>query len=401
MSQVKSYQSSPLVRRSLRNATYALFATLALSAFATPSSAFTPEWYLGVSGGVSKLTPDTDGSIYRLDEDISPGVGLFLGRDFSERASFELGYSQLGEAGLVARADASSSETIAYNAISASVLFYVIGDREDIAAREALATYVRLGVSSIGNESDINLDQEDNTSLVAGLGVERLMGGAFGGRWGLRAELATLDGDVQTATVSVYLRPFAAKLPAKSNSTRSTPEPVPVPVPVPAPELDPTPAPSPETLPKVDLWDEPESPAAEVEVESEVEPEPEVECAQPVSGEPVDAAGCALFTGTIVTDGFDSSGSELIPEGRRALDQIAVLMRKHPDVIIELQSHTRSFGDAATTRAIARGRVVSAARHLSARGVPVARLRARAFGSSQPPANPAVPEDRLELVVLP
>jgi len=144
-------------------------------------------------------------------------------------------------------------------------------------------------------------------------------------------------------------------------------------------------------LPQVELWEE----------QSTADRPSIADCTPPAVGEPGDPAGCALFSGTIITGGFTQSGSELTPEGRQALDEIAVLMRRHAEVTIELRSHTRAFDAPATANRIARERVLNAARHLNSRGVPVARLRARAFGNAVPPERASTSEDRLELAIVP
>jgi len=88
------------------------------------------------------------------------------------------------------------------------------------------------------------------------------------------------------------------------------------------------------------------------------------------------------------------------------LDQLSDNLLRYQQIVIEIQAHTESFGDQSRANEIAKLRTIAVARYLVNRGVPVNRLKARAFGHSQPVA----PDDtdanraqnnRIELLVMP
>ena len=351
------------------------------------------DWYVGAGGGVSRLTPDTDGSPFSLEESTSAAVGAFGGREFGRRYALELGATRLGEAGL------SGDESIDYTVVSGGVLGYVLGDLPRVRRGEATGGFLRLGLGAIDNASDVPLEKEDNVAIWAGVGADVPLGRT----WGLRAELASFDGDAQAATVALVWRPRrpSASGPIASRGTDASvasgpapirdPSPAPVPAPAPIPEAAPEPAPVPTPAPA-------ERRAAEAIT---IPPAPPVDCPAPVAGEPVDGRGCARFSG--VRDGveFVTGGAVLTATGRDELDRLAAELVAEPGVTVEIRAHvaagTGAGPDAA--KALSRERAIATARHLAGRGVPIERLRARAFGDERPRADGG-PDDRIELATV-
>jgi len=87
------------------------------------------------------------------------------------------------------------------------------------------------------------------------------------------------------------------------------------------------------------------------------------------------------------------------------LDELAQNLQKYPNTVIELQGHTDLLRNPTMAKSLAKQRVVAVARQLVKRGVSVKRLRARAFGSSEPIAANATAQgrqlnNRIELRVL-
>jgi len=107
-------------------------------------------------------------------------------------------------------------------------------------------------------------------------------------------------------------------------------------------------------------------------------------CSAPVANEPSDAQGCALFSGKLRGVEFVSGTASLTPVAAQLLDRLAQNLTRNPSVKIEIQGHTESFGNEARAKEIAKQRTLAVARHLAGRGVSVQRLKARAFGHSQP-----------------
>jgi len=339
-----------------------LIAAIVLGAPTVGSSAGLP-WYAGVTGGASSLRPDTQSSAWTLDSEVSFGGGVFVGYDFSRRFSFELGYNYLGSATL--KNDTGTTD-IGYTALSAGALMYLLGDANDIADRNGFAGYLRLGVSSMDNSAVIRLDREDNMAVMAGIGAEWPLTTSLS----LRGELTSFDGDAQALRASVLYRPRAgtqrgtpvARAPQRPQVPQVQPQ-APQPMPQQVPQR------APQSVPKV-------IPAPTVDTRSN--------CSAPVANEPSDAQGCALFSGKLRGVEFVSGTASLTPVAAQLLDRLAQNLTRNPSVKIEIQGHTESFGNEARAKEIAKQRTLAVARHLAGRGVSVQRLKARAFGHSQP-----------------
>lgn len=318
-------------------------------------------WYAGVAGGASSLRPDTQNSAWTVDSDISFGAGAFVGYDFSQRFSFELGYNYLGNATL--KNDTGTTD-IGYTALSAGALVYLFGDARDLRDRSGFAGFLRLGASSMDNTATIRLDREDNIAVLAGIGAEWPLSRHLS----LRAELTSFDGDAQAARASVLYRP-------RSDSRRGAPvaqAPQAPTVQQPAPQAVPAPVPQPVPQPAPEV---PSQPATNLVQNN---------CTAPVVNEPADARGCALFSGKLRGVEFVSGTASLTPISTQLLDRLAQNLLRNPSINIEIQAHTESFGSEARAKEIAKQRTLAVARHLAGRGISVKRLKARAFGHSRP-----------------
>ncbi len=375
-----------MINRRIVNSALTLLLLVVSFAFSllTANAAGIP-WYVGVAAGPSFLKPDTRNSGFSVDSDVSFGAGVFGGVDLTDRFSIELGYSYLGKATL---SNQSGETDIGYAAVSAGALWYLFGDANDIAERNGFSGFLRLGVNAMSNQHSIPLEREDNTSLWLGAGVEW----PFNNNLNLRAELNTFDGDAQAARVSVLYRPrvnsrnvSAVRAPRPTNQT-------------PAPTRDEPQARQPGNGGSAIQQPETRRPAT-----PQLEPAPRPpaqssgqnaapsvatnDCVAPAQGEPVNSRGCALFSGPLRGAEFAQGTATLTSIGAQRVDQLAALLKRYPNIVIEIQAHSESFGNPAQANAVTRQRAVSIARRLASSGVPVQRLRARAFGSSQPVAS--------------
>ena len=361
-------------------------------------------WYVGAGGGVSRLTPDASDSRFALEEKSSAAVGVFGGRTFGSRYAAEFGATRLGEAGL------SGEEAIEYSVISAGALGYVFGDPDRIRRGETTGGYLKLGLGAIDNESDVPLEREDDLSIWAAVGLDV----PFGRTWAFRAELASFDGDAQAALASLVWRPVrrasgpasapvAASSPvagagADPRGTASPPEPAPAVVPAPAPLPDTARAPVAPPAPPSSA-DAPDP----VEAVAPVRPAtPPASSCPPSSGAgPLDARGCPLFDGVRPDIVFAAGTSTPTAAGERALAALAADLLAHPGITVEIRAHAGDGANPVADKTLSRERALATARALAGRGVPVPRLRARAFGSERPPAEPGAALERVELGIVP
>lgn len=335
-------------------------------------------WYVGLGGGISKLSPDTTGSVFTLEEEEGQAATAYVGLDINDWLSAEAAFTDLGAAGL------SGEQEIAYTAASIGGIAYVYGNRGMQARQAGLSGYVRLGINSMTNESEILLNEADNTAIWLGAGIQY----PIGARLGLRAEVASYDGDAQVAMASIYWRSkndAARRGGTIAGGQRS----------VPSAESN-----NGSAFEQVDAFDGYNN-DSELAMDSEdtfgtdiidpamaglnsMDKASSADCAAPSLGEPSDAAGCALFTGVVEGVEFQVGSSRLTPDSEYLLESLALSLNNHPRLVIELQIHTEEYPEPGRAMQVSRDRVLTVARFLAGQGVDVQRLRARAFGSEQP-----------------
>ncbi len=329
-----------------------------------PVHALDGAWYVGAGAGISRLSPDTDGSEFTLDDDASTAAGVYLGLDINDWLAAEAAFTDLGEATL------SGEETIGYSALSIGGIAYVYGERDIRARQQSLSGYVRFGLNSIQNDASIDLNKADNTALWLGAGLQLPMGQ----QWGLRGELTSYDGDAQALMASIYWR---SERDDRSLSTRKSPT-------VRAPATNPpvaAPAPAPT-------------------------PKGAADCLVPAPGEPQDGQGCAALSGVLQGVDFVAGSAELTPVAQALLTRLAASLNQYPALVAELQVHTQVYPEPGRAMQLSRARVLTVARYLASQSVDVKRLRARAFGSEQPRADNDTAggrrlNNRVELRILP
>ncbi|MFK7861085.1 MAG: OmpA family protein [Granulosicoccus sp.] len=330
------------------------------------ASALEGSWHAGIQGGVSLLSPETDGSAFTLDEDQSTAVGIYLGLDITPVISAEIAFTDLGEAEL------SQNQTIAYEAVSIGAVAYILGEKHVEDRAEGASLYVRLGFSAIDNEAEIELTESNNTALWLGAGVQF----PVSRRWGLRAELTSFDGDAQAVMAGIFWRTGAGSaqnppaapaadslttIPAESDAVVTA---VPVPQPlVEAPAV------------RESVIEPPAEPVASQQV-------PECPAADSIS----DPDDCMLLNDIATGLDFVGNSADITPQGRSVLDDVIATMKNYPALILEIRVHTQSLDDEALEQKLSAERAKSVARYMVQNGVPVSQLRAKAFGATQPVA---------------
>ncbi len=348
-------------------------------------------FYGGVNFGLSRLTPNTNDSGFRLVDKNSTAYGGFLGLDVTTRISLELGGSRLGSALL------SGNESIGYNALSAGALFYLLGDRTAIAERRGLTGFVRLGANKIDNTHDIRLRKANNTAIWAGIGIEW----SLTNKLSLRGELTSFDGDAQAGLISLLYR---QRRPQTGNGKTARVQER-IAQQVPTDRSTSTPGVAAEqpaivsTIP-VPVIPVPTAPSVNADSKSARD------CQHSSANEPLDPYGCGLFSGVVQGVDFYPGTADLTPIAQKVLDRLAISLRQHPGLVVEIAAHTEAFRGSAMAKQVARKRAVAVARYLAGRNVAVGRLRARAFGSSRPRADNATSggrrlNNRISLRVIP
>lgn len=317
----------------------------------TANNDFERSFYAGVGGAATKLTPETEGTVFELESSESAGGLGFVGMDYSRRISIEALTADLGSASLRQTAS-GATENIGYSTLAASGLFYGLTDERNLYERNGLLPYLRLGLSSMSNEADIALESEDNVQIWFGAGADYMLDSGFG----VRAELTSYDGDAQAAQLSLLYRFGDRSYNGYGNSSttrRPVAQPAPQPLPQPTqPRIEapssPAPAPAPSTAPR---------------------------------------SGTGGLNGVLRGVEFEQRTAQLTPIAEQLLDRLASLLVSRPMMVVEIRTHTDNAQPTDAALALTRARAAAVGRYLLSQGVGRTQLRARAFGSSSPRAS--------------
>ena len=368
----------------VRFSTACMAATLTLGVYSMQAYALEGSFQLGINGGISRLSPDTDGSDFSLDDRQSEVFGGYVGLDITPRISAEFAFTDLGEATL------SGGQNITYQALSLGAVAYVFGEADAKDRSEGLSAYLRLGVSSIDNDSDIELDDSNNVALWAGAGVQY----PLTRNWGLRAEIASFDGDAQALTAGVFWR----KPPNVQSRPPGTPARTTLPERVPPTATQPVQPPAETTRPVVPVQPDPApAPAPATQPDST---QSASTCPTAARGRFTSEAQCALLNGVLSGLDFEGNTADITTSGQTALDRVISVIREYPSVSLEIRAHTQSMNNPDEEAQLSALRARSVARYMVQNGVPVTQLGARAFGATQPlptASSPASPvNNRIE-----
>ncbi len=321
-------------------------------------------WYGGLGVGISHLSPDTDGTTFRVDESQSSGGKVFLGYDLDDRWAVEGYYSDLGKATL------NPVGSIKYRDLGVSGMYHL--HRSQPQGR-GWSAFVRAGLGSMSNDADVPYSRSNDTHLMVGAGVVVPLGTA----WAIRFDLDLYDRDSQLATVGLVWN-FGRSAPAPAPAAQPATE-------IAAAEAVPIAAePAAEPLPPPPADGDGDGIADEAD-----------RCPDSAVGAKVDEHGCNLRP-TIVLEGvnFTSASAELSDESRAALDKTATSLRRYPGLRIEVAGYTDSSGQRAANIALSQRRAESVRDYLIAQGIAPEQLTAQGLGPDQPLADNATAAGR-------
>ena len=329
------------------------------------------EWYIGVGGGFSNLSPDASGTFLQIADDNDTGFKLFAGYDFSEYFTAEFFYANLGSSTLFNQNIPEQEGDIDYSVLSLGLLLYF--NQDDSGYRQGFQPFLKAGASVLDADRGNNLpgittvSQESTSQVHIGAGFEY----AWSSRWAARFDVDLFSDDARFASFNV-LRRFGGDGPSTERKPTRVKQVAPPPAPKPPPE-PPVPAPIVEPV-RV--------------VPQPVPPPPPPPPPQPsFVANPAPTTDCLVFQRDLQNVDFLRASAALTNIAKVALSRIAQTMLSDPNLAIEVRAHTDSEGSESNNQKLSNQRAISVASYLVFKGVATNRLKARGLGEQQPIAS--------------
>ncbi len=350
---------------------YALIGVFIL--LTSSASAFDDQWYVGVGGGASFLSPEPAADGFAALESEGSAFKLFLGRDLGRESSVQLEYSNFGEAPLV------TAQNVTYQAVEGTIIYRLYDSRDRALSRSNMAfrLYGRFGLGYMLRdvEDDIALETASEVYFSPGLGAELLLN-----NWaGLRAEASYVDLDVWQANLGFVLRfggsgnRVRSARPVTADTTLTPEDSPPAATPAPEPMTDPMAAPVTPPVPVADTDND--------GVADNVD-----QCAASRPGYPVQDSGCPLLNGVLSGVRFAPGTADLMPASFAQLNYLASVLKEYPQAQIQLLAHTDTNRTPQQQSILTRGRLRTLGTYLVRQGISANRLVLRSLGGSKPVA---------------
>lgn len=112
-------------------------------------------------------------------------------------------------------------------------------------------------------------------------------------------------------------------------------------------------------------------------------------CPGTPEGAHVDDRGCWVLEGLY----FDTDKADIKPDGYPILYEVITVLKKNPEIRVEIQGHTDSRGSDAYNQALSEKRARSVRDYLIKAGINADRLTAKGYGESKPAAPNTSPEN--------
>jgi len=108
------------------------------------------------------------------------------------------------------------------------------------------------------------------------------------------------------------------------------------------------------------------------------------QCPNTPLGATVDARGCWTYAGKVL---FDINSYKIKPEAYPMLNEAVLIMKKNPDLKVEVDGHTDSTGTAAYNMTLSEKRAEAVKKYFVDQGIDPSRLTAKGFGITKPAAS--------------
>jgi len=115
------------------------------------------------------------------------------------------------------------------------------------------------------------------------------------------------------------------------------------------------------------------------------------QCPNSPKGATVDARGCWTYAARVL---FDLNKADIKPEAYPMLDEAALIMKKNPDLKVQIDGHTDNTGTAEYNMTLSERRANTVMKYFVDKGVEAERLGVKGFGLTRPAAGNDTREGR-------
>jgi len=115
------------------------------------------------------------------------------------------------------------------------------------------------------------------------------------------------------------------------------------------------------------------------------------QCPGTPKGATVNSVGCWAFEGVVL---FDFAKYDIQPEAYSLLDEAVSVLKKNPEIVVEIQGHTDNIGSGAYNQKLSENRAKAIVDYLVDHGIASYRLTAKGYGFTQPVASNDTEEGR-------
>lgn len=91
---------------------------------------------------------------------------------------------------------------------------------------------------------------------------------------------------------------------------------------------------------------------------------------------------------------FEQRKSEIDPQSFEELDEIVAMLKDNPKMVVQLEGHTDSNGNAKANMDLSQDRVDAVKKYLTGKGVDKGQVKTKAFGGTKPATKEKTPEAR-------
>lgn len=301
------------------------------ASFSSDASRFDPttdrvqdHLYAGIGAGAAWKQPDVQTTNFDVNDRVNGGGQLTVGMDLSRQAAVELHTADLGSAGF------TNGGRIDYNIHGGSVLLYAGKNRHNF-KRRGFSGFARVGVGYLQNDNqNVPFRRVNPVHALVGAGVEYM----FSSGLGLRLEGISFEEDARFGQLGLVYR--TGRRPERRIQQVQAPVPAPEPAPI---------------------------------VAAAIAEEPDL---------------CTGYFGNLDGVNFQTDSAQLTDTAISILDSVAVDLAQCPAIDVTVSAHTDSVGSETYNQGLSERRAHSVSQHLESRGIGRERLRATAFGETQP-----------------